>query len=75
MGPRPLPRPSNVWKAALGSRRRLVLKDELIKVDLKLPAADTVVSAHKPVLEVADHPVGKGNDGLGALPQPAWGRL
>ena len=30
-------------------------ENELIKVDLKLPAADTVVSTHKPVLEVADH--------------------
>ncbi len=50
-------------------------KDELIKVDLKLLVADTVVSAHKPILEVADHPVGKRNNGLGALPQPEPGRL
>src|SRR3990172_267511 len=50
-------------------------EDELIEVDLELPTADSVVSAHKPVLEVADHPVGKRNDGLGALPQPEPGRL
>jgi len=39
-------------------------EDELIEVDLELPAADSVVSTHEPVLEVADHPVGKGNNGL-----------
>src|SRR5918996_3029504 len=50
-------------------------EDELIEVDLELPAAHSVVSAHKPVLEVADHPVGKRDDGLGALPQPEPGRL
>jgi hypothetical protein len=50
-------------------------EDELIEVDLELPAADSVVSAHEPVLKVADHPVGKRNDGLGALPQPKPGRL
>src|SRR5574342_123687 len=50
-------------------------EDELIEVDLKLPAADSVVSTHEPVLEVADHPVRKGNDGLGTLAQPEPGRL
>src|SRR4030042_932799 len=50
-------------------------EDELIQVDLKLAPADSVVSTHKPALEVADHPVGKRNDGLGALPQPEAGRL
>ena len=50
-------------------------EDELIEVDLELGTADSVVSAHKPALEVADHPVSKRNDGLGALPQPDTDRL
>lgn len=75
MGLRPLPRPSNAWKAALGSLCLLVRNDELVEVDLELPAADSVVSTHEPVLEVADHPVRKGNNGLGTLPQPEPGRL
>src|SRR3970040_1748017 len=50
-------------------------EDELIEVDLKLSTADSVVSAQKPVLKVADHPCGERNDGLGALPQPEPGRL
>jgi hypothetical protein len=48
-------------------------EDELIEVDLELPAADSVMSTHQPVLEVADHPVGKGNNGLAAQPQPERG--
>jgi hypothetical protein len=49
-------------------------EDELIEIDLELSAADSVVSAHKPILEVADHPVGERDDGLGALsqPEPGW---
>ena len=50
-------------------------EDELIEVDLELGTADSVVSAHQPALEVADHPVSKRNDGLGALPQPDTDRL
>ena len=50
-------------------------EDKLIEVDLELPPADSVMSPHKPVLKVADRPVGKRDDGLGALSQPERGRL
>src|SRR3972149_180271 len=50
-------------------------EDKLIEVDLKLPTADSVVSSPKPVLKVADHPVGKRNDRLGPLSQSERGRL
>jgi len=33
-------------------------EDKLIEVDLELPPADSVMSPHKPVLKVADRPVG-----------------
>ncbi len=50
-------------------------EDELIEVAVGLPTAQSVVSAQKPGLDVADHPVGKRNDGLGALRRPGSGLL
>src|SRR4029434_4474593 len=47
----------------------IVSKDELIEVDLELSAADTVISAEQPLLEVADRAVGQRDHGFGTLAQ------
>src|SRR5258708_38199416 len=56
-------------RAASGKRHRLlapiVSKDKLIEIDLELSAADTVIGADQPLLEVADRAVGQRHHGLG----------
>jgi len=47
----------------------IVSKDKLIEIDLELSAADTVISADQPLLEVADRAVGQRHHGLGTLAQ------
>lgn len=47
----------------------VVAEHELVEVDLKLRAAHSMVRSHEPVLKVADRPVRKRDDGLGALSQ------
>ncbi len=43
LGLRPVPRSSSVWKAAMGSRRTIVAKDELIQLHRELIATDAVI--------------------------------
>ena len=38
----------------------IVSKDKLIEIDLKLSAADAVIGADQPLLEIADRAVGQG---------------
>ena len=47
----------------------VVSKHKLVEVGRKLPAADPVVGAYEPTLQVADGSVDDGYDGLCALPQ------
>ena len=58
---------------SLKSRHGLVTpimaKNELIEVNLELRAADTVVGADQPLLEVADSTVGQGHYRFGSLAQ------
>jgi hypothetical protein len=46
-----------------------VSKDELIKIDLELSAADAVIGADQPLLEVADGAVGQRHHRFGTLAQ------
>ena len=47
----------------------IVSKDKLIEIDLELSAADTVIGADQPLLEVADRAVGQRHHRLGTLAQ------
>lgn len=47
----------------------IVTKDEFVKVDLELGFAHTMVGSDQPLLEVADGPVGKRDNGLRAFSQ------
>jgi hypothetical protein len=47
----------------------IVAKDELIEIDLELSAADAVIGADQPLLEVADRSVGQRHHRLGTLAQ------
>jgi hypothetical protein len=47
----------------------IVSKDELIKIDLELSAADAVIGADQPLLEVADGAVGQRHHRFGTLAQ------
>jgi hypothetical protein len=53
----------------------IVPKDELVQVHLQLRAADAVVGADQPVLEVPDGAVRKGHDGGGTLAKRRTPRL
>jgi hypothetical protein len=46
-----------------------VPKDEFIEVSLELVLAHSVVGFDKPLLEISDRPVGKGNSGFGSFSQ------
>jgi len=69
MGWRPVPRPSKVWNAAIGCRRRLWRKDEFIKVNLELISAHAVIGSDQPLLEIADGAVCQRQYGLRTFPQ------
>src|SRR6516225_12466933 len=47
----------------------VVSEDELVEVDLELTAADAMVGANQPLLEVTDGSVGQGHDRFGTLAQ------
>src|SRR5207244_12026166 len=47
----------------------IVPKDELVQIDLQLGAANPVVSAYEPLLEVADGAISKRHHGFGSLTQ------
>ena len=53
----------------------IVPKDKLVQVDLELGAADPVVSAHEPLLQVADGAIGQWDHRLCAAPQFGSERL
>ena len=54
-------------KSGHGLVTPIVAKNKLIKVNLELPAADTVVGADQPLLEVADSAVSQGHHRFGSL--------
>ena len=47
----------------------IVPKDELVQIDLQLGAANPVVSAYEPLLEVTDGAISKRHPGCGSLTQ------
>lgn len=47
----------------------IVSEDELVEVDLELSAADAVMGANQPLLQVTNRSVGQRNDRFGALAQ------
>src|ERR1700751_4008641 len=69
MGWRPVTRPSKVWNAAIGWRRRLWRKEEFIKVNLEPISAKTVMGSDQPLLKIADGAVCQRQYGLRTFPQ------
>jgi hypothetical protein len=53
----------------------VVSEHELVEIDLKLTAADAVVGANQPLLQVTDSSVGQGHDRFGTLAQLGPHRL
>jgi len=47
----------------------IVPKDELVQIDLQLGAANPVVSAEEPLLQVTNGAISEGHHGLGSLAQ------
>jgi hypothetical protein len=56
-------------KSGHGLPPTIVSEDELVEVDLELSAADAVMGANQPLLQVTDGSVGQGDDRFGALAQ------
>src|SRR5688572_3575704 len=53
----------------------VVPERELVQVDLELRSTDTMVSADKPLLKIADRTIRQRHDGVGSLAELAAQRL
>ena len=67
--------PQEGLESGHGFATPVVSEHKLVEVDLKLRAAHSMVSSDEPVLKIADGPVRKRNNGLGALSQAKSWRL
>jgi hypothetical protein len=69
------PEPEQRLKRGGGYSTTVMTEDKLVEIDLELTAAHAVMSAHKPLLEVADGAVGEGHNRLRARAELSGPRL
>jgi len=69
------PQSEQCLKRSHGGLPAVVSERELVEIDLQMMAADAMVRADEPLLQVADRAVGQGHDRRHAAPQRGLVRL